>query len=110
MKTKMLFIALLCAFGLSGSVYGQKINKIKVETLKDCLMKQDGKMYVLKDGQLSRMKQSVVLANGIKVKRNGVCILPDKSKIRMKEGHCIDNAGTLADCALMENPKTLTSN
>ncbi len=104
-KTLLMALLVCVAFGMTGSAYGQKLNKINVSTLKDCFMKQDGKMYVLKNGQLSRMKESVVLANGVKVKRNGVCILPDRTRIRMKEGNCIDNTGTMADCALMENPK-----
>ncbi len=112
MKTKTpWFTALLFAVLLAGgNLSAQTLNKINVTTLKDCYMKQDGKMFALKDGQLSRMKKATVLANGTKIKRNGTCILPDKTKIKMTEGNCIDLKGTIADCALMDKSKTVTSN
>ena len=81
----------------------QTANKISVSKIKDCYMKKDGKMVQYTDGKPMRLKKTVILENGTKIKRNGVCIMPDKTKIRMEEGNCIDKAGKMGDCAVKEN-------
>jgi hypothetical protein len=99
--TAMLFMALLLG---SATMSAQK-SQLDVSVLKDCCMMKDGKMMQLKDGQLTKIKKAVVLENGTKVKRNGVCVMPDRTRVRMKEGNCIDKAGKIGDCAA-DKPKT----
>jgi tRNA A58 N-methylase Trm61 len=105
---KTLWIAALAvAFTLtSANVAAQTLNKVSVVKIKDCYMKKDGKMVQYTNGVPMKLKKAVILENGTKIKRNGVCIMPDKTKIRMEEGNCIDKAGKIGDCAVKENPTT----
>ena len=60
-------------------------------------------MVEYNNGKPMRLKKTVILENGTKVKRNGTCIMPDKTKVRMEEGNCIDKAGKIGDCAVRDN-------
>lgn len=99
-----LMFAMLCL--TSNQIVAQ--NKIAVSVMQDCCMMKDGKMMQLKDGHLTKMKKPVFLDNGTKIKRNGVCVLPDRTRVRMKEGNCIDLTGKIGDCAAMDKPKTVS--
>jgi len=102
---KLLFTSLcLGLFLLSGTANAQS-SKLNVSVIKDCCMMTEGKMMQLKNGQLTPIKKPVILANGTKIKRNGKCILPDGTKIRMVEGNCMDNSGKLDNCAVVDKPK-----
>jgi len=103
---KLLFTSLcLGVFLLSGAAQAQTKSKLDVSVIKDCCMMTEGKMMQLKNGQLTPIKKPVILANGTKVKRNGKCILPDGTRIRMVEGNCMDNSGKLDNCAVVDKPK-----
>ncbi|GEP51921.1 hypothetical protein FNO01nite_25930 [Flavobacterium noncentrifugens] len=105
---KLLFTSLcLGLFLLSGTAHAQS-SKLNVSVIKDCCMMTEGKMMQLKNGQLTPIKKPVILANGTKVKRNGKCILPDGTKIRMVEGNCMDNSGKLDNCAVVDKPKKVS--
>ena len=110
MKTyKMLFTSLcLGLFLLSGNAQAQTKSKLDVSVIKDCVMMTEGKMMQLKNGQLTPIKKPVMLANGTKIKRNGKCILPDGSRIKMVEGNCMDNSGKLDNCAVVDKPKKVS--
>jgi len=103
-KTLLLIFA-LTVWGTS-AVSAQTANKISVVKIKDCYMKKDGKMVQYTNGVPMKMKKTVTLENGTKIKRNGKCIMPDKTKIKMEEGNCIDKAGKIGDCSVKENPTT----
>ena len=90
----------------TSSVVAQTLNKMSVVKVKDCYMKKDGKMVQYTNGVPMKMKKTVTLENGTKIKRNGKCIMPDKTKIKMEEGNCIDKAGKIGDCSVKENPTT----
>jgi len=110
MKTyKMLFTSLcLGLFLLSANAQAQTKSKLDVSVIKDCVMMTEGKMMQLKNGQLTPIKKPVMLANGTKIKRNGKCILPDGSRIKMVEGNCMDNSGKLDNCAVVDKPKKVS--
>lgn len=104
-KTILAAVFLMAAMLMATSnVAAQTANKLSVVKIKDCYMKKDGKMVQYTNGQPMRLKKAVVLENGTKVKRNGVCVMPDKTRVRMEEGNCIDRAGKMGDCAVKENP------
>lgn len=105
---KLLFTSLcLGLFLLSATAHAQA-SKLNVSVIKDCCMMTEGKMMQLKNGQLTPIKKPVILANGTKIKRNGKCILPDGTKIRMVEGNCMDNSGKLDNCAVVDKPKKVS--
>ncbi len=105
--SKNLFLACLLIL-ISGimAANAQTANNISVVKIKDCYMKKDGKMVQYTNGVPMKLKKSVLLENGTKVKCNGVLVMPDKSRVRMQEGNCIDRKGKLGDCAVRENPTT----
>lgn len=103
LRSLLLFLA-LTVWGANASA--QTLNKVSVVKIKDCYMKKDGKMIQYTNGVPTRLKKAVVLENGTKIKRNGVCILPDKTKIKMDEGNCIDKKGKVGDCTVKDNPTT----
>ena len=99
--TAVFFMAFLLM--TTANVTAQTANNISVSKIKDCYMKKDGKMVQYTNGIPTKMKKTVTLENGTKIKRNGKCIMPDKTKVRMEEGNCIDKAGKIGDCAVKEN-------
>jgi len=101
----LLFIFALTVWGTS-TVSAQTLNNISVVKIKDCYMKKDGKMVQYTNGVPTKLKKAVMLENGTKVKRNGVCVMPDKTRVRMQEGNCIDTKGKIGDCAVAEKPNT----
>ena len=110
MKTPKMILTLAFLFAamfMVSEASAQTANKMSVSKIKDCYMKKDGKMVQYTNGQPMRLKKAVVLENGTKIKRNGVCIMPDKTKVRMEEGNCIDKSGKMGDCAVKENPNAM---
>ena len=105
-----LMVSSLC-FGmllLSANAGAQTQSKLNVSVIKDCVMMTEGKMMQLKNGQLTPIKKPLILANGTKIKRNGKCILPDGTRIRMVEGNCMDNSGKVDNCAVVDKPKKVS--
>ena len=89
-------LLMIALFLTTGATFGQ--NKMDVSVVKDCCLMKNGKMMVLKEGKLSYMKKAVVLENGTKIKKNGVCKMADGTKVKMKEGNCMDMSGKLENC------------
>lgn len=112
MKTKKLTRTLAAfLFLLLSTAYAsaQTKNVLSISKMKDCCIMTDGKMMQFKDGQLTPMKKAVRLENGTKVKRNGVCVMPDRTRVRMKEGNCIDLQGNIENCAVKDKPKEMNA-
>lgn len=107
MKTTFssLYAALVVALLLLAApqAQAQTKNTMRVAKIENGYLKKDGCVYQYVNGQPTKLKKAVVLENGTKVKRNGVCILPDKSKFKMQNGNCIDKNGKLGDCTVKEN-------
>lgn len=101
---KTLLIVLAFSFCGTSALSAQTLNTMSVVKIKDCYMKKDGKMVQFTNGVPTRLRKAVILENGTKVKRNGVCIMPDKTKVRMQEGNCIDTKGKIGDCAVADKP------
>lgn len=58
-------------------------------------MMMDGKMMMIKDGKMSRMKKAMKIGNGTKMMVDGTCVKKDGTKMTMKEGDHMDMAGNM---------------
>ena len=89
-------------FLLSGTAQAQTKSKVDISVVKDCVMRTEGKMILVKNGQVTPITKPIMLANGTKVKRNGKCILADGKRIKLKNGNCMDNSGKVDNCAVVD--------
>jgi hypothetical protein len=103
--TAILFMALFLA---PSKVSAQIIDKIEVATVKDGYVMLDNKMMAINNGQLTPMKKSVTMANGTKIKKNGSVKPKGGKRVKMMNGHCIDNTGTIENCNVNSTYYTCT--
>jgi hypothetical protein len=69
--------------------------------MKDCCMKKDGKMMVMKDGKTMPMEKDMTMKNGTKCMTTGKCTMKDGKKMMMKEGDCMEMSGKMGKCSMM---------
>ncbi|MHA4807853.1 DUF6799 domain-containing protein [Flavitalea flava] len=79
--------------------FGQ--TKTKQAIIKDCCMKKDGKMMLMKDGKSMPMDKEMTMKNGTKCMTNGECTMKDGKKMMMKEGDCMEMSGKMGKCSMM---------
>lgn len=68
----------------------QKRDRIHQE---DHLMFQDGKLYQYRNGERTQLQKQVQLKNGTVCNPDGTCQLKDQTKLRMRNGECLDMSG-----------------
>lgn len=104
---KKLFVSITALLFASGIVFAQNAPtqttepaKIKTAqthaekcTVKNCVMMENGKMVVMKNGKTMPMTEDVTLANGTKIMKDGTMILKDGKKSQMKNDDCIAMTG-----------------
>jgi len=61
----------------------------------DHVMMQNGKMMVVKDGNMMPMEKDMTLRNGTKCMVDGTCMTKDGKKTMMKEGEMMDMDGKM---------------
>ena len=105
-KITQLFTALLFAimFLSAGNAFSQ--SKVETVVMKDCCMMKDGKMMLMTNGKMTRMKKHMMMENGTKCKKNGVCVSKDGTRTRMQNGNCMDKSGKMDNCAVMAPANT----
>lgn len=69
--------------------------------MKDGCMMKDGKMMCMTDGKTMPMHKAMTMKNGTKCKANGKCKTKDGTKMKMKEGECMNMSGTMSNCGMM---------
>ena len=75
--------------------------KMDSKMMKDCCMMKDSKMMCVKDGKIMPMEKEMTMKNGTICMVNGECVMKDGTKMKMKEGECIDMSGMMSDCGMM---------
>ena len=81
--------------------------KMDPSMMKDCCMKQDGKMMQIKDGKTMSMDTAMTMKNGTKCMPSGECMMKNGKKMMMKDGQCMDMSGKMDKCSMMKkNVKT----
>ena len=63
--------------------------------MKLCCMAKDGKMMYQQDGKMTPMEKDMTMENGTLCTTTGECIMKDGSKMKMKEGDCVDMNGNM---------------
>lgn len=61
----------------------------------DGVMKKNGKMMMVKNGQMTSLDHDMTMSNGTKIKSDGTCIKKDGTKKMMKEGQHMDMSGNM---------------
>jgi len=61
----------------------------------DGVMMQNGKMMMVKNGQMTSLDHDMTMSNGTKIKSDGTCIKKDGTKKMMKEGQHMDMSGNM---------------
>ncbi len=102
--TAILFLG-LC---LSPVTTKAQVSKVETAVVKDGYVMIDGKMMTLKDGKMTKMTKNVTMENGTKVKKNGAVKISGKKRMKMKNGNCIDNTGSISDCNINARHYTCT--
>ncbi|MEO5570702.1 MAG: DUF6799 domain-containing protein [Bacteroidia bacterium] len=69
--------------------------------MKDCCMMEGGKMMCMMDGKKMPMEKDMTMKNGTTCMMNGECIMKDGTKMKMKEGECMDMNGKMDKCLMM---------
>ena len=83
--------------------------KAKPAMMKDCCMMEGGKMMCMMDGKKMPMDKDMTMKNGTMCMKNGECIMKDGTKMKMKEGECMDMNGKMDKCSMMmKDSKTST--
>ncbi len=93
--TSLLIIVICCA---ASNSYAQA----DADTMmKNCCTMQNGKMMCIISGQLLPMDNDMIMNNGAKCSRNGLCILKNGETIQLKEGECMNMDGKLDKLQMM---------
>jgi hypothetical protein len=61
----------------------------------DGAMMMNGKMMMVKNGQMTAMDRDMTMSNGTRIKSDGTCMMKDGTKTAMKEGQHMDMSGKL---------------
>ncbi|MBB2147433.1 DUF6799 domain-containing protein [Pedobacter gandavensis] len=110
---KKLFLMVTALVMLScGAVVAQdstmhkKMKTHKMSKAKDHIMMKDGKMWVMKNGMHTEMKETMTLPNGTMVMTDGMVKMKDGKTMMMKNGNSIDMMGKMMP---MKMKKTMES-
>ena len=100
-------IVLLTACFLTAGVFAQndqktdkkdKMDKMdKMHHMKDCIMKKDGKITVMKDGKTMDLTSDMTLENGTVVMKDGTVKTKDGIITTLKEGDYVGMDGTIGN-------------
>src|ERR1051326_6895680 len=83
------------AFSLSLTAFAQdSIQRIQMDTSKNCLTLRNGKVILLQNGKATPLKQDTTLPNGTKITVLGRIIPKNGAKTEMKTGECFNYEGT----------------
>ncbi len=92
-------IVLLTACFLTAGVFAQndqktdkkdKMDKMdKMHHMKDCIMKKDGKITVMKDGKTMDLTSDMTLENGTVVMKDGTVKTKDGKTSMLEDGDCV---------------------
>ena len=70
-------------------------NKSLDKSFPDGVMMQNGKIMMVKNGQLTVLDHEMTMSNGTKIMGDGTYIKKDGTRIKLKDGQHIDMSGNL---------------
>jgi hypothetical protein len=84
MKRFIAFLAL--SISISATVFAQAAKE-------SAIMRQNGKMMVIKDGQVTEMKENITTANGHIFRTDGTVVMNTGTSVELKDGEKMDMNG-----------------
>jgi hypothetical protein len=111
MKQLFLMIAALVMLSCTAVVaqdttMHKKMKTHKMSNAKDHIKMKDGKMWVIKKGVRTEMKETMTLANGTMVMTDGTVKMKDGKTIKLKNGSSIDMMGQMMPMKMKKSTKT----
>lgn len=110
---KQLFLMIAAFVVLSGSAVvaqdttiHKKMKTQKMSNVKDHIKMKDGKMWVIKKGMRTEMKETMTLANGTMVMTDGTVKMKDGKTMMLKNGNSIDMMGRMMPVKMKKTTKT----
>ncbi|SFD02590.1 hypothetical protein SAMN05518672_101102 [Chitinophaga sp. CF118] len=94
-------VILMCAGNIfaqdSTTMKGKKMHHTEQagKKMKDCVMMDEGKMWVMKGGKTTEMTKEMTMTNGTKVMTDGSVKMKDGKTTMMKDGDCIMMSGKM---------------
>jgi hypothetical protein len=83
---------------------------ITAHAIDDCIMMENGKMMLMKDGQSMPMAKEMVMPNGAKIMEDGTVMMKNGKKMKMTNEMMMDMKGNMMvkDGAIMKDGKMMT--
>ena len=81
------------------------MGKIDTTIVKDCIMMEDGKMIVYKNGKSSKMESDMTLSNGTMVSTDGSVKLKNGKTVMLKNGESIGLNGKMMHSKMKKRMK-----
>ncbi|MBC8984963.1 hypothetical protein H9X96_04150 [Pedobacter sp. N36a] len=88
------------------TIMHKKMKTHKMSPPKDHIMMKDGKMWVMKNGKHTELKEPMTLENGTMVMADGTVKMKDGNTMMLKNGNSIDMMGKVMP---MKMKKTMKS-
>ena len=70
-------------------------NKMMNQKMKDCVVMEDGKMMIMKNGKSMSMDKDMKMSNGTMVMTDGTVKMKNGKSKMMKDGECVYMNGTM---------------
>ncbi len=115
---KLLVVTLACI--LSGGIFAQTASDKKMDNMnqsgkmakghmkmKDCVMMEDGKMMVMKNGESMAMDQDMTMKNGTTVMKDGSVKMKDGKTTMLKDGDCVYMDGKMSKMKMTKNAEKM---
>ncbi|HEV7621378.1 MAG TPA: DUF6799 domain-containing protein [Flavisolibacter sp.] len=96
---KLFILSLVCFLGLTMQAQNndkKMSGKKSMHMSKDCVMKEDGKMMMMKDGQTMAMDKDMTMQNGTVVMADGNVKMKNGKTMMLKDGDCVWMNGTVS--------------
>jgi hypothetical protein len=112
---KKLFVVMV-ACTLSSAIFAQTDKDTKMDDMKhsekmakgsmkmkDCVMMEDGKMMVMKNGENMAMNEDMTMKNGTTVRKDGTVKMKDGKTMMLKDGDCVFMDGRMSKMKPMKH-------
>lgn len=85
---------------------GKKGDKMMDHKMKDCVMMENGKMVVMKEGKVSDMSSDMTMSNGTVVSSDGKVMMKDGSTKMLKDGESVYMDGKMSKMKMDHTKKS----
>ena len=75
--------------------------------MKDCVMMEDGKMMVMKNGETMALDNDMTMKNGTMVMKDGTVKMKDGKTMTLKNGECVYMDGRMSKMKMMKHSEKM---